>query len=250
MAFDAFSKKENKITKEQAAQLVKDTNLRHIAFIMDGNGRWANKRGLPREAGHPKGADTFKKIVRYCGDIGIGTVTVYAFSTENWSRPKREVDAIMRLLDEYIKLAVDGDDENHIRYYFLGDKSKLSPELAKKCAELEKFTENNKLILNIALNYGGRDEIVHAVNRLIKEGKTEITEEDISANTYTAHSPDPDLIVRTAGEMRLSNFLLWQCAYSEFYSTDTLWPDMTGEVVNEAIVDFSKRKRKFGGVLK
>lgn len=228
--------------------IVKKSDLHHIAFIMDGNGRWAKKRSLPREAGHPAGAQTFKSVVRHCGDVGIDTVTVYAFSTENWSRPKTEVDAIMKLLDEYIDTAETGDGENHIKYVFLGDKTALGEELSLKCTELEKLTENNKLLLNIALNYGGRAEIVHAVNELISEGKENISEKDISEHLYTAHCADPDLIVRTAGEVRTSNFLLWQSAYSEYYFTDVLWPDFSDNEVDKAIIAFSKRKRRYGGV--
>jgi len=244
-----FFKKSKKDEREvDIKQLVKDCNLRHIAFIMDGNGRWAKRRSLPREAGHKVGAATFKKIVRYCGDIGIDTTTVYAFSTENWTRPKREVDSIMKLLDEYIKTAEDEDDENRVKYIFLGDKSALGEELANKCTFLEKMTSKYRRTLNIALNYGGRAEIVHAVNKALESGKTEITEQDISDNLYTASSPEPDLIVRTAGEVRTSNFLLWQSAYSEYYFTDVLWPDMNSDEVDKAVIDFSKRKRNFGGV--
>ncbi len=245
-----FSKNSQKNTADtDIKELVRESGLRHIAFIMDGNGRWAKKRSLPREAGHPVGAKTFKKIVRYCGDVGIEAVTVYAFSTENWSRPKGEVDAIMALLDDYIKDAKESDGENHIKYVFLGDKKALGEALESKCVQLEELTKNNKQLLNIALNYGGRAEIVYAVNKLISEGKTEITEEDISNNIYTSHCSDPDLIVRTAGEVRTSNFLLWQSAYSEYYFTDVLWPDFTSDEVDKAIIDFSKRKRKFGGVI-
>lgn len=235
-------------SKPDIKDIVRQSGLHHIAFIMDGNGRWAKKRSLPREAGHPVGAQTFKKIVRYCGDIGIDTVTVYAFSTENWSRPKTEVDAIMRLLDEYIDTAEKGDGENHIKYVFLGERSALGKELADKCTKLENLTENNRLLLNIALNYGGRAEIVHAVNELISEGKSAVSEDDISSRLYTAHCSDPDLIVRTAGEVRTSNFLLWQSAYSEYYFTDVLWPDFCAEDVDKAVIDYSKRKRKYGGV--
>ena len=243
-----FFKKKKKQESADVKELVSSCGLKHIAFIMDGNGRWARRRSLPREAGHKVGAETFKKIVRYCGDIGIGTITVYAFSTENWSRPKNEVDAIMRLLDEYIATAEGSDDENHIKYIFIGDKSALGEELENKCTELEKLTAYNDLTLNIALNYGGRAEIVHAVNKAIESGKKVITEEDISDNLYTSESPDPDLIVRTAGEIRVSNFLMWQSAYSEFYFTDVLWPDMSSDEVDKAVIDFSKRKRNFGGV--
>lgn len=229
-------------------KVVSDACLSHIAFIMDGNGRWATNKGLPREAGHKVGASTFKKIVTLCNEYGIGTVTTYAFSTENWSRPKNEVTEIMRLLDVYIKEAEDDNEKNKIRYIFLGAKERLGPELKEKCEYLEKLTENNRLTLNIALNYGGRDEIVHAVNELMAEGKTEITEEDISAHLYTYQSPDADLIVRPGGEMRLSNFLMWQSAYSELYFTPCLWPDFDEIELRKSIVEFSKRKRRFGGV--
>lgn len=241
-----FSK--NKDGATDIKQLVSSSGLHHIAFIMDGNGRWAKKRSLPREAGHPQGAANLRRIVRYCGDIGIDTVTVYAFSTENWKRPEKEVSAIMKLLDSYISDAVTENDENNVRYIFLGDKKGLGDELEKRCLDLERLTENNRLTLNIALNYGGRDEIVHAVNTLISEGKTHLTEDDISSALYTRLSKDPDLIVRTAGELRISNFLLWQGAYSEFYFTDVLWPDFNSRCVDDAVIEFSKRKRRFGGV--
>lgn len=241
-----FSK--NKDGATDIKQLVSSSGLHHIAFILDGNGRWAKKRSLPREAGHPQGAANLRRIVRYCGDIGIDTVTVYAFSTENWKRPEKEVSAIMKLLDSYISDAVTENDENNVRYIFLGDKKGLGEELEKRCLDLERLTENNRLTLNIALNYGGRDEIVHAVNTLISEGKTHLTEDDISSALYTRLSKDPDLIVRTAGELRISNFLLWQGAYSEFYFTDVLWPDFNSRCVDDAVIEFSKRKRRFGGV--
>ena len=229
-------------------EIVKSSCLRHIAFIMDGNGRWAERRSLPREAGHKVGADTFRKIVRYCFDCGIETVTVYAFSTENWSRPKREIDALMDLLDDNIRRAENEDEENRTKYVFLGDVSALGDAHASRCRELEDLTARYKKTLNIALNYGGRAEIVKAANDCIRDGITQITDKDISERLYTAHSPDPDLIVRTAGEYRLSNFLMWQSAYSEFYFTNVLWPDMSGEEVDRAIIDFSHRKRKFGGI--
>ena len=248
MIFKKKKSNENISESINISDIVKACDLRHIAFIMDGNGRWAKLRNLPREAGHKIGSQTFKKIVKYCKKIGIGTITVYAFSTENWSRPKREVDAIMKLLDEYIKTAEDEDEENRVKYIFLGDKSSLGDELSNKCIELEQLTAKNTLTLNIALNYGGRAEIVHAVNAALAEGVSFITESDIEKHLYTSASPDPDLIVRTAGEYRLSNFLMWQSAYSEFYFTDVLWPDMTYDDVDKAIIDFSKRKRRFGGV--
>jgi len=234
--------------KSQISQLVQQSGLRHIAFIMDGNGRWATKRGMIREAGHRAGAENFKKIVRLCGDVGIEAVTVYAFSTENWKRPAAEVNAIMRLLDSFIRDAEQGNEENGIRYVFLGDKDGLAPALAEKCRKLEMLTVNNRLLLNIALNYGGRAELVHAVNTLLAEGKTQVGEEELSAAMYTAHCQDPDLIVRTAGEYRLSNFLLWQAAYAELFFTDTLWPDYCGEDLLSAVTSFSQRRRRYGSL--
>ena len=241
-----FKKKQKTPADINIKELVASCGLRHIAFIMDGNGRWAKRRSLPREAGHKVGAATFKKVVKYCSDIGIDYVTVYAFSTENWARPKREIDALMVLLDEYIKIANDENEENKTKYIFLGDKEALGEKLKNKCLMLEELTKDNKLTLNVALNYGGRSEIVRAAKEAAKEG--EITEESLSRHLYTAGSPDPDLIVRTAGEVRLSNFLLWQSAYSEFYITDVLWPDMSSAEVDRAVIEFSKRKRNFGGV--
>lgn len=230
------------------AEIRVDERLQHIAFIMDGNGRWAKKRGMPREYGHSVGAKTFERVTRYCGDIGIRAVTVYAFSTENWKRPQNEVKAIMGIFREYLNVARKKADDYDIRLVFLGDRRIFPDEIRRKMEELEAYTENNTLLLNIAVNYGGRDEIVHAVNALIGEGKTEITEDDISSHLYTAHCPPPDLIVRTGAERRLSNFLLWQSAYAELYFCDTLWPDMGEAEINAAVEDFYSRKRRFGGV--
>ena len=224
-----------------------DNRLKHIAFIMDGNGRWAKARSMPRQAGHKYGAKAFEETVKNCHDFGIKIVTVYAFSTENWSRPENEVNAIMELLNTYIERAKEQKD---IRYVFIGDKNVLTQELREKMVELEKSTQMYDNILNIAFNYGGRAEIVSACNSLLKEGKTEIVEQDISAHIYTSHCPDPDLIVRTASEYRISNFLLWQCAYSEFYFTSTLWPDFDKKQLFKAIKSFYKRKRRFGGLIK
>lgn len=220
----------------------------HIGIIMDGNGRWAQNRGLPRAAGHKEGAEVFNRITKYCKKIGIKYVTYYAFSTENWKRPEKEVNEIMRLLDSYIKEAKEDNEKNRIRYIFLGDKSRLSDDLRQKCEYLEELTKDNRLTLNIALNYGGRDEIVHAVNTLISKGADHVTEDDISRCLYTSASPDPDLIVRPSGEYRLSNFLLWQSAYSELYFTDCLWPDFDEAQLQLAVIDFSNRSRRFGGV--
>ena len=225
--------------------LVIDENLSHIAFIMDGNGRWAKSRGLPRKLGHKQGAIAFEKIVRECSRLGIKTVTVYAFSTENWKRPKEEVDAIMELLLSYVERA---ESEDGTRYVFLGDKSVLREDLRLKMEHLERVSINREYTLNIAFNYGGRAELVNAFNELSREGKTEITEDDINTHLYTKSSPDPDLIVRTANEYRISNFLLWQCAYSEFYFTNVLWPDFDEKELHKAIKSFYQRKRNFGGI--
>ena len=225
-----------------------DERLQHIAFIMDGNGRWAERRGMPRRYGHRYGADTFKKIVRYCGDIGIKYVTVYAFSTENWSRPEKEVNSIMRLLDKYLDECEKSFKEYNIRMRVIGDVSRLDASLSQKIQRIEEITKDNALTLSIAINYGGKDELVHAVNNLIAEGKKEVTAKDIESQLYTDGIPDPDLIVRTAGEMRLSNFLMWQSAYSEFYFTDTLWPDMTSKDIDLAVEEFYSRQRRYGKV--
>ena len=234
----------DKSAQGNATPLTVDDRLRHIAFIMDGNGRWASKQGMPREYGHKHGAQTFRSISLYCEKIGIKYVTVYAFSTENWKRPKSEVNAIMKLLDEYL----DQKYNDRVSVKFLGDINALEPKMAEKMRIAEKQTAGRELTLNIAINYGSRGEIVNAFNRLASEGKTEITEEDISSHLYTAGCPDPDLIVRTGGDIRISNFLLWQAAYSELYFTDKLWPDLTSEDVDDAIRSFYSRKRRYGGL--
>ncbi len=221
-----------------------DERLRHIAFIMDGNGRWANRKNMPREYGHKIGAQTFREITEYCHKIGIKYITVYAFSTENWKRPQREVNAIMGLLDEYL----DRQRPENASIRFIGDISVLDDKLKTKMIALEKETAGHDALLNVAINYGSRAEIVNAFNKLASEGKKEISEQDISSALYTRDCPDPDLIVRTGGDLRISNFLLWQAAYSEFYFTDTLWPDMTGEDVDRAVSHFYSRKRRFGGL--
>ncbi len=232
----------------KTAEAIAAGGLRHIAFIMDGNGRWAKVRGKTRNEGHRRGAEVFEKISEYCAEIGIRYVTVYAFSTENWKRPESEVSALMRLFSRYIDTALARLSEKKIRIVFLGDKSVFPEKLRQKMVSLEKRSSVYDRILNIAFNYGGRAEIVTACNMAIEKGASFLTEDDISGNLYTAGCPDPDLIVRTAGEMRLSNFLLWQAAYAEFYYTDTLWPDMTKEDVDAACVEFFKRKRRFGAL--
>ena len=221
-----------------------DDRLKHIAFIMDGNGRWATARNKPREFGHKRGAQVFRDITEYCHKIGIKYITVYAFSTENWKRPPKEVNTIMSLLDEYLDKQMP--DNASIR--FIGDISVLNPALVAKIKKTEAATAGHSSVLNVAINYGSRDELVHAFNKLIKEGKTSVNAEDINSALYTGDCPDPDLIVRTGGDLRISNFLLWQAAYSELYFTDTLWPDMTGEEVDAAISHFYSRKRRFGGL--
>ena len=222
--------------------------IRHIAFIMDGNGRWAKKRGMPREYGHKFGAEAFKKVMRRCGDLGIEAATFYVFSTENWKRPKKEVDSIMKLLDEYLDECEIELVKNDVRFVFLGSKEPFSPSLREKMERIEANSRNNTQLVNMALNYGGRDEIVYAVNNLLKSGKEQITEEDLSDALYTAGSPELDMIVRTGGDLRISNFLLWQAAYAELYFTDKLWPDFKEKDVDEAVENFKNRKRRFGGV--
>ncbi len=226
-----------------------DERLKHIAFIMDGNGRWAKKRGLPRSVGHKYGAKAFRNVVEYCGKIGIKHVTVYAFSTENWGRPQAEIESIIDLLDKYIDECAQNMEKYDVRLRFVGDMTPFDDKLKAKIKNVEEMTKDKSLRLDVALNYGGRAEIVNACNRLIAEGKSNISEDDIARALHTAGAPDPDLIVRTAGEMRLSNFLMWQSAYSEFYFTDTLWPDMSPRDVDLAVEEFYKRKRRFGKVL-
>lgn len=220
---------------------------KHLGIIMDGNGRWAKKRGLPRTAGHKVGADVFKKISKECGRLGIEEVTFYAFSTENWKRPKEEVDALMKLFHDYlIEAKEDLEESGNMRIHFVGERDGISPDLLKLMDGAVETTDSRTgTIINLAVNYGGRQEIVSAVNKLIASGKTSVTEEDISNNVYTA--PDCDLIIRPSGEERLSNFLLWQAAYSEFWYSDVLWPDFTEKDLHSALAEFEKRNRRFGG---
>ena len=225
-----------------------DEKLSHIAFIMDGNGRWATSRGFSREVGHTEGAKAFERVVKYCGDIGVKCVTVYAFSTENWSRPQKEVERIMSLLERYLDRMLKRMNEYNVCVRFIGDKGPLSDKLKLKIEKAEKESAGKSLRLNIALNYGGRAEIVHAVNSLIADGVTSVTDEMISERLYTADCPAPDLIVRTAGEQRLSNFLMWQSAYSELYFTDVLWPDLSEADIDAAVNSFYGRTRRFGGI--
>lgn len=226
---------------------------RHIAIILDGNGRWAKKRGLPRTAGHAAGSEQFRKIATYCKNIGVDYLTVYAFSTENWSRPEEEVKKIMQLLDRYLAEAIDTMERDKIKMKILGDVSGLSEELQKKIEETNEISSRYEgFQANICLNYGGRDEIVKAVRKYAEDVKNgaanDIDEKGFGGYLYSAGIPDPDLLIRPGGEKRISNFLLWQCAYSEFYFTDVLWPDFTTEELDKAIEDFNSRDRRFGGV--
>ena len=221
---------------------------RHIAIIMDGNGRWAKKRGLPRTAGHKVGAEVFRDIATYCQELGIEYLTIYAFSTENWKRPKDEVDMLMSLLEQYLQEAIDTMERDHIRLRVLGDVAGLSPQLQRMIDETNAIsTHYQGFQANICLNYGGRAEILRAA-RLCAEAGEEWTEENFSKYLWSAGIPDPELIIRPSGELRLSNFLLWQCAYSEFYFCDTLWPDFKRKDLDLAIIDFQHRDRRFGGV--
>lgn len=240
-------------SKEQRAGHEKSLP-RHIALIMDGNGRWAKKRSLPRSAGHAAGSRNFKSIARYCNKIGLEYLTVYAFSTENWKRPKDEVDGLMNILRDYLKDSKNFKDEN-IKVKFIGELSALDEDIRQLIVEAEEGSRDaTGLKLNIALNYGGRDEIVHAAKRIaerVKEGTVEIddiSEEMISDNLYTAGMPDPDIIIRPSGEYRLSNFLIWQAAYSEYWYSDVLWPDFKPKHIDKAIEDYNHRNRRFGGI--
>ncbi len=227
----------------------------HIGIIMDGNGRWAKKRHLPRSAGHNAGGKTFRKISRYCSDIGIKYLTVYAFSTENWRRPQEEIDALMKLFKDYLEEAVKDFKDDSIVVRFIGDKTPFSDELKALMKENEEGSaDRDGMVLNIAMNYGSRDELVRAVKNIsagVKNGEIDIDlidENTISDNLYTAGQPDPDLIIRPSGEYRISNFMLWQSAYTEFVIMNKLWPDFTESDLDEAIRIFNQRNRRFGGV--
>ncbi|MBQ4258578.1 MAG: isoprenyl transferase [Clostridia bacterium] len=227
----------------------------HIGIIMDGNGRWASKRGLPRSAGHTVGAANFKKITRYCSSIGIRYLTVYAFSTENWKRPAEEVGALLGLFRQYLEEALRDFLNDDIKVRFLGDVSAFPKSLQELIAETEEVSKNRTgMTLNIAMNYGGRSEIVRAAKKaaqMVKDGELqpeEIDETLFSSMMYTAGQPDPDLIIRPSGEQRISNFLLWQSAYAEYVIMDILWPDFKPADLDKAIAEYAKRKRRFGGV--
>ncbi len=219
---------------------------RHVAIVMDGNGRWAKKRFLPRVAGHKQGVEALRKTVRHCLDRGIGVLTVFAFSSENWLRPADEVGALMELLALALTREVPQLHANGLQLHFPGKKHGLSPRIVQALQDAEDASANNqRLVLNVCFNYGGRWDIVDAAQRLAAKGQP-ITEESLSAHTTLAHVGDPDLVIRTGGERRISNFLLWQSAYSEFYFSDVLWPDFGPQALDEALNDFAQRERRFG----
>lgn len=247
----AFLKKSG----DKAGQVDFDRLPRHIAIILDGNGRWAKKRGLPRTAGHKVGAETFRTIATYCRDIGIDYLTVYAFSTENWKRPQEEVDTIMSLLKAYLLEAIETMERDNVRLNFMGDMSVLSDELRALVDSANAISARlDGCQCNICINYGGRAEIVQAAKRFAADcvdGKLavdDLSEDRFDTYLYSAGIPSPELLIRPGGEMRLSNFLLWQCAYAEFYYTDVLWPDFSKEELLGAIAAFQSRNRRFGGL--
>lgn len=226
----------------------------HIGFIMDGNGRWAKKRGLPRTFGHGEGAKNFRKIVRYCKDIGIKNISFYAFSTENWRRPPEEVKTIMNLFRDYLDDVRELLTEN-TRMVFLGDKAAFDEDIREKMIQTEEDTKDCKeMTLMLAVNYGGRDELAHAAKILAQKAVNgeirpeDITEQSVADELYTKGLPDVDLLIRPSGELRLSNYLIWQCAYAEYYFTDILWPDFTPKELDKALIEFGRRQRRFGGV--
>ena len=232
-----------------------DNSLTHIAIIMDGNGRWATKRGLPRSMGHKKGAETVKEITRAAGELGVKYLTLYAFSTENWQRSPDEVETLMGLLRQYLKSDLQELQKNNVRIRFIGERDMLAPDITAAMAKLEADTAGNDgLTLCVALSYGSRAEIIAAARQAAEEitaGRLkpeQLTEETFSGFLYTAGMPDPDLVIRTSGEQRLSNYLLWQIAYSEFYFTPTLWPDFSADELKSIIADFNSRERRYGKI--
>ncbi len=236
--------------KNKKKTLVNDGRLNSVAIITDGNGRWAKRRGMPRSAGHVEGAKRIQPALEKFRELGIHYVTFYAFSTENWKRPKEEVDTIMKLVYKYVDEVVIEKikTDNNFSVKFIGDLSVLSDEVREKCLEAENMAKDKEFVCNIALNYGGRDEIVHAANEAVRAGYTELTEDILSRYMYTSASPDPDLVIRTGGDKRISNFLLWQSAYSEYVFLDTLWPDFSEKEIAYCVNEFLSRKRRFGGL--
>jgi undecaprenyl diphosphate synthase len=221
----------------------------HLAIIMDGNGRWAKSRGMPRIAGHKAGVENLRRVLRACSEFGIKILTIYAFSTENWGRPESEVRGLMNILESVIDRELDDLDSNGVQLRHLGKLEGLSPMLQRKVVEaIERTRNNDRLTLNVAFNYGGREEIVQAIQRIVADGipADQIDEVLFSHYLYTKGAPDPDLIVRTSGELRVSNFLIWQGAYAEYYATPTYWPDFDKEELRKALIQYSKRERRFG----
>ncbi len=244
---------------KKAAELLSQIDAKalpaHIAIIMDGNGRWARKRGLPRVAGHRAGINAVRQVVEGSAELGIPVLTLYAFSVENWKRPRAEVNTLMRLLKQFINQELENIHRNNIRFQTIGRIDQLDPTVQKELDKgMTKTRSNTGMIFNVALNYGGRAEIVDAVNRLLRNGGKEaaarggVTEAEFADHLYTAGLPDPDLLIRTSGELRISNFLLWQIAYAEIWVTETLWPDFDKQHLYEAIVAFQKRERRYGGL--
>jgi undecaprenyl diphosphate synthase len=223
----------------------------HVAIIMDGNGRWAQKRGLPRLDGHRVGVDSIQKILKTLSQKGVQYVTLYAFSTENWNRPEEEVTGILEILQYALRVQTEALHENNVRIVHIGKQDRLSPQLREEVARAEQLTRGNSgITLNVAFDYGGRDEILAAVKKIIRDGipEDQVDEALFQSYLFTGHSPDPDLIIRTGGEMRISNFLLWQSAYSEYYHTPTLWPDLESDEIERVLEDYSTRQRRFGRV--
>lgn len=251
MLFPLFSKK-----KKQLSNKIEGVQLPvHLGIIMDGNGRWAKKRKLPRSAGHSAGAQNFRTITRYCNTVGIKYLTVYAFSTENWKRPEAEVNALMKLFQSYLEEAITDFADEDIVVKFIGDKTAFSPQLQELIEKNERLSANRTgMVLNIAMNYGGRDELVKAVKHIAAEVSAgilsveDIDEKTISDHLYTAGQPDPDLVIRPSGEFRISNFLLWQSAYTEYSIMNVLWPDFTTDMLDEVLLEYGARQRRFGGV--
>lgn len=255
-----FCKKKSEVSPELAALIAKMNTEKlpqHIAIIMDGNGRWAEKKGLPRPFGHKAGAETLKTLVRFASDIGIKVITAYAFSTENWRRPQEEVDILMNLFSSYLSNEVEELHQNQVRIMFSGDLSRLNDRLRLKMLDAIEYTrDNHGLTLNLAVNYGGRAEILRAVHAIVAKidagilEAADITEATINSCLYTAQLPDPELLIRPSGDLRLSNFLLWQTAYTELWFTNFNWPDFTPQLLVQAILDFQVRERRFGGLKK
>lgn len=224
---------------------------RHVAIIMDGNGRWAKQKGIPRLSGHRVGVDRIQSVLEILGEKGVKFVTLYAFSTENWNRPPEEVQGILEILEDALREQTQALHEKNVKIVHLGKLDHLTPDLQEAVAQAQRLTRDNTgITLNVAFNYGGRDEILEAVKRIIREGvpPEKVDEELFGGYLFTAHSPDPDLVIRTGGELRISNFLLWQSAYSEYYHTTTLWPDLDASELEQALDSYSTRQRRFGNV--